>query len=1040
MKRNTRSSNSTIVAAYCHCKTLASVLALLFSVQGHALPMGGVTASGQATIAADAGNLTVTQSTQNAVINWQSFNIGSSEAVFFVQPGSNSVALNRVTGSDPSSLLGSLSANGKVFLVNPHGILFGPNAQVNVAGLVASTLDISDTDFKTTNYTLSVAGEGAVINQGTIFTNADAGYVALLGRNVSNEGLIAARLGSVVLAAGTALTLDFAGDGLLHVSVDSGAVNALIQNKGLIRADGGRVLMSAHAAGALLSTVVNNTGVIQAQTIVDHNGIIELLADLQSGSTIVGGTLDASAPNGGNGGFIETSAARVSIVPDAIITTAATGGLTGHWLIDPVDFTIAASGGDITGALLGSNLLLSNVTISSSDGLTGSNGDINVNDPVSWTMATALTLNAVHDVIVNAPITAVTAGATLRLTAVNDVSVAAVLTGTAAATLIDLNAGRDVVTTAMINTVAAGSTLTVHAGRNVNIGGSITGTAAATLIDINAVQDVVINAAITTVAAGSTIKLNAGRDVTTTINAPLLAVADTTVIDLNALRNVNINSAIAAGAAGSTIKLNAAQNVSIVSAIAAGAAGSSVLMSVGQNLNITGAISTGATILMSAGLNGSGPGAAAGTVSVVGAVTALNTTIRFNPNGYANTGAEIAAYVANATGIVDAKAWVYAGGNNKTYDGTAAASLVFKGTPGDGGVINFVPGTSTFADKNVATGKTVTYSGVTLSGADAGKFALFATAGTTTADIVQRALLVSATGSNKIYDGNTLASVILGENRIAGDVFSLANTTANFSDKNAGVGKAVNVSGISVVGVDAANYYFNTTSTTTASITPAMLTVTAANVSKRYGETATLSGFTQAGLKNSESIGSVSATSPGSAANAGVSGSPYAIVPSAASGGSFSASNYSIIYVNGVLAITPIPLRVTVADASKTYGQTPVLTAFTADGLVNGETLGAITETSAGTSATATVTGSPYPIFPGIASGGTFTASNYSLTYVNGLLTVLPQINAVPLGVSPVIALVMEKDVTPSGVAFERQEEWLMPDTAKPQQAIPELP
>ena len=171
------------------------------------------------------------------------------------------------------------------------------------------------------------------MNQGSI--TADGGYVALLGASVSNEGVISARLGTVALAAGNAFTLDVAGDGLLNVMVNEGAVNALVQNGGIIRADGGQVLLTALSAGNLLQSAVNNTGVIQAQTIENHNGTIRLMGDMQSGTVNVGGTLDASAPNGGNGGFSETSAAHVKIANDVNITTAAPKGVTGTFLIDP---------------------------------------------------------------------------------------------------------------------------------------------------------------------------------------------------------------------------------------------------------------------------------------------------------------------------------------------------------------------------------------------------------------------------------------------------------------------------------------------------------------------------------------------------------------------------------------------------------------------------------------------------------------------------------------------------------------------------------
>ncbi len=456
-------------------KGLAVSLMLAFASNAWALPTEGVVSAGGANIASVPGTMTVNQSTQNAVINWQSFNIGQTEAVRFVQPNSSAVALNRVIGADPSSILGSLSANGKVFLVNPNGILFGRGASVNVGGLVASTRNITDSDFMAGQYKFTGSGNGAVLNQGSI--NADGGYVALLGASVSNEGVISARLGTVTLAAGNAFTLDVAGDGLLNVMVNEGAVNALVQNGGMIRADGGHVLLTAKSAGNLLQSAVNNTGIIQAQTIENRNGTIMLLGDMQSGTTNVGGTLDASAPNGGNGGFIETSAAHVRFASDAKITTVAPLGVTGTWLIDPVDFNIAAIGGDITGFALTTLLVNNNVTISTV--VTGTNtpttffaspgqGDINVNDVIGvgsgalWTAAgtpTTLRLEAARDVNINQPITATRGN--LVVCCGQDVNVRAAITTTNGSVL--LNAGRDINITRSAG-ANAGATITTTDG------------------------------------------------------------------------------------------------------------------------------------------------------------------------------------------------------------------------------------------------------------------------------------------------------------------------------------------------------------------------------------------------------------------------------------------------------------------------------------------------------------------------------------------------------------------------------------------------
>jgi hypothetical protein len=161
----------------------------------------------------------------------------------------------------------------------------------------------------------------------------------------------------------------------------------------------------------LLDTVVNNTGVVRSQTIANKQGHIYLLGE--GGALEVGGTLDASAPNGGNGGTIETSASSVSIAPTAVITTAAASGQTGSWVLDPQDFTIASSGGDMTGATLTSELASNNVTIESSGGSASGTGDINVNDTVSWSGHT-LTLVAAKDIDINSTLTA-TGAASLNL-------------------------------------------------------------------------------------------------------------------------------------------------------------------------------------------------------------------------------------------------------------------------------------------------------------------------------------------------------------------------------------------------------------------------------------------------------------------------------------------------------------------------------------------------------------------------------------------------------------------------------------------------
>ncbi len=370
---------------------------LLFTGHALAAPSGGTVAAGSGDIASQGTTTTITQHTEQLSLNWTTFDIGAQETVRFNQPSASSIAVNRIADPSGSRIHGVLQAHGKVFLINPRGVLFGPSAQVNVGGLVASTLDTAD------NLTFSaVAGStGAVRNQGSL-TAANGGYVALLGATVSNTGTITVPGGTAALGAGSRVTLDFAGDRLWGLSVSENTVAAEAANGGLIRADGGRVLLSAGARQSLVASAVNNTGVIEARSFENRDGTIILLGGMTAGRTSVAGTLDASAPSGGDGGIIETSAAQVNVADDAIVTTRAATGRNGLWLIDPLDYVIAPGGGNQTGAQLSASLGSGNVLIVNPAG--SGNGDILVNDSVAWS-ANTLTLRAHRDIVINAPMT-----------------------------------------------------------------------------------------------------------------------------------------------------------------------------------------------------------------------------------------------------------------------------------------------------------------------------------------------------------------------------------------------------------------------------------------------------------------------------------------------------------------------------------------------------------------------------------------------------------------------------------------------------------
>jgi filamentous hemagglutinin family protein len=390
-----------------------------FAQQAWAADAANATVSAGAASVATAGNTTtINQSSQRAAIDWTRLSTRANEALVFNQPNAQAIALNRITGSGASELLGSLTANGQVFILNPNGVLFGAGSQVNVGGLVASTLNMSNADFMNGKHVFTGSG-GSVVNRGML-NAAPGGYLALLAPEVRNEGVMTASLGTALLAAGNKVTLNLDNGSLLGYSIDQGAINALAENRQLIQANGGQVLLSARAMDSLTTATVNNTGVIEAKTLQNKAGRILLMGDMDKGTVNVAGTLDASAPTGGDGGFIETSAAQVKVADGAVITTLAANGNHGTWLIDPTDFTIAAGGGGLTGsgigaATLSSSLNSGNVALATNNAGGSDAGDIHVNAAVTWNAGTTLTLSAWRNININASITSQHANGKLAL-------------------------------------------------------------------------------------------------------------------------------------------------------------------------------------------------------------------------------------------------------------------------------------------------------------------------------------------------------------------------------------------------------------------------------------------------------------------------------------------------------------------------------------------------------------------------------------------------------------------------------------------------
>ena len=339
----------------------AAGLPLLWPALALADPSGGSVVAGAAAISTPVdGTTQIDQSSASAIINWQEFSVGADEFVIFNQPSSSALVLNRVIGGMGSEILGQLDANGRVFIVNPMGVVFGEGSRVDVGGLMATTMDINDADFMNGKLVFSGDATAPVENRGLI--TADNGFVVLSAAQVLQAGTIQAGSGYVVLSAASGLTLDLDDSGLVSYRIDAAtlAEQAGIANLGQILADGGTVVMHAATAQSLAGAAVNNQGLVRAAGIQDGpGGTVLLTADggdiRQTGSIDVSGasggtarliasghlevtdeaSIDASAERIGEAGFVELSG-HDSLHIRGVLNIGAGGRL----LIDPTDVAI----------------------------------------------------------------------------------------------------------------------------------------------------------------------------------------------------------------------------------------------------------------------------------------------------------------------------------------------------------------------------------------------------------------------------------------------------------------------------------------------------------------------------------------------------------------------------------------------------------------------------------------------------------------------------------------------------------------------------
>ena len=1054
-KSNGTSSTATVGALVAGGMFAIGAGSAFASPPANALPSGYQVSAGAAGVSTLGNKMTVQQSSQNAAINWQSFSIGSSASVNFVQPNTSAITLNRVVGTEQSVISGALNANGKVFLLNSNGVLFTQGASVNTGGLVASTLNISDADFMAGRSTFTSSGSHAsVINLGTINVT-DGGYVALLGNQVSNQGVITAKLGTAVLAAGDQISLNFNGDSLVGVTINQGTLNALVENKQAIYADGGMVTLTAKGLDSVLASAVNNTGEIRAQTVSNQSGKIYLLAE--GGTVNVNGTLDASAPVGAasaangvaNGGFIETSGAHVNIADTAKITTAAASGLNGTWLIDPVDFTIAASGGNITGAALGTALNSNSVTIQTATGgtsctgatctagSTGTNGDINVNDTVSWSGNYTLTLNAYGNININKTITA---------------------SGTTGA--LALYYGQGAVNASNTATYNVNAPVNLMAGSNFSTKLGSDGS----VVNYTVITSLGVAADATTAPGTMTLQgmnqgltgnyvLGANIDATATstwnANAGFTPVGNTTSTLTqfrgkfdglgHTISNLSINRAGMnfVGLFGYATSASVIQNVGMVGGSVSGSYYTGEL--VGQsNGTISNSYATGSV----SGNTGVGGLMGGGNATISNSYATGNVSAGFSAGGLVgDNGGTISN--SHATGSVTGTSSYIGGlvGWNMGTINTSYATGSVSGTNNIGGLVGGNTGTGTI-NTSYATGNasgtqaTTTDVGglvglnakiITNSYATGSASGVSDIGGLVGHDSVAASTITNsyATGS---VSGTTYVGGLVGYQQAGTNTNSYWNSSVNAT--GIGSGATTGATGLTTSQMQSAanftGFDFTTPiwgiSPTRYSGLPYLSNVTV-GTSVIYLDV--LTGSSVYGSTPSFTYGYYTTATYGSGTLVTDATPTGTIVWTGAPTASSNVGSYSVAYSSGITlgnsgyiltagtavnwSVTPASLTVTASNASKTYGQTPTLTAFTSSGLVNGESIGGVTETSSGISATAAASGSPYDITPSAATGGTFSAGNYTITYVNGKLTVNA---AAPTAVTPVITPAIANVIT----------------------------
>ena len=701
----------------------------------YALPAGAEIQFGQATFETTGNNLTIHQGTKKLITNWQSFGIGANESLQLLQPMSG-VALFRVVGSEASQIYGSLNATGRLFLINPNGVLFGQGSRVDVGSLVASSMNITNADFLNNHYQFDANGStGSVINQGVIKV-ADGGYIVMLGNLIQNSGTLTADNGSVVLGSAQSAMLDFYGNGLVKTRLSGDAFNALVEQTGAIQADGGVVQLATSAR----SSAINVAGLVQAKSLVEHNGVIRLEGGANA-KVSVSGTLSAAGNNiGTKGGTIEVTGEQVALFKDAHLDASGDAGggavLVGGdyqgkntevynarttYVDKDASINVDAQGnGDGGNAIVWANEITRYYgSISAKGGtLSGNGGFAEVSGKrllkflgkADLSAANGLAGNLLLDPL-NIMISTAADASTTGFTIPGDITEAfaddAGLTSN-----FNVTAG-----TGSFAGIAAGSTITLQATNDITVSkafnvATATGSANNNLV-LQANNNINVNAAVTTTGTGA-ITLNANADNvgggTLTLNAALISQQGGITLSGASITGTAAGTITTTGAAnlnGGNVAISSTSSINLLGAIVANGGAGAAATAGGNAGNVT---ISAAGVVSTAAITATGGNAGAGSVAGGGGGIINVSTI----TGNLTTGT-ITSRTGNATGTAAAGV-----AGSITVINTAAAGTLTTGAltttgnnNGNGGAISL---TSAGGAISTGVGAIVSGGGVALTG------------------------------------------------------------------------------------------------------------------------------------------------------------------------------------------------------------------------------------------------------------------------------------------------------------------------------------